>query len=85
MEPKDIIAIVAFIIIFKMVTSPNLRGRAPKDSEPEPEAAEAPERIAPMHMPIQIPAGGPPTTPSVAEPEKLIIDGPIPDDSEPTD
>ena len=83
MEPKDFFAIFVFILIFKMVTSPRLRGRVPADSEPETEAPETPERVAPMHMPIQIPVGGLPQAPTPDEPEKLVIEGPIPDDTDP--
>ena len=79
MELKDIYAIFAFILIFKMVTSQKLRGRLPKIIEPEESGESVHEKVkvAPMHMPIQVPRPVPPD-----EPEKLIIDGPLPSDGE---
>ncbi|MEM1247949.1 MAG: hypothetical protein AAGK22_16365 [Acidobacteriota bacterium] len=77
MEFEDLRAILAFIIVYKMVTSPRLRGRQTEEVETiETLTVEPPDKVAPMHMPIQIPSAG--LSRFDNEPEKLRIDGPIP-------
>ncbi len=87
MTGNDAIAIILFVLVYRLFASPNFRDDPDELVLTSPTQVVEVEKAAPMHMPIQIPrsdaypedaAAQAPFDSGDYEPEKLIVEGPIP-------